>query len=288
MIWYTYLYNKGLHMKIDYLSDLHLDFYFNPTIAISTKNVKLFFDDIFGTSSSNILIIAGDIGHYNLQNIEVLKILHKEYYKNIICVLGNHDYYLLNSDSKKEYKNNSYNRVEQMRTLINKEDGLHCLNGDIIEIDGVKFAGCDSWYSDAYMKYYYPKRNEKFILKLWKHSLNDYQNTQNIENFLDLYNDEMRKLEKIYKKCDVMITHINPSYLEEHIVKRYHGSDINTFFTFDGHKYLKNGTMKYWVFGHTHDVVKYDFEGVQCVCNPFGYPSESNYGEYIEVESIEV
>ena len=109
-------------MKIDILSDLHLDFYFNPTVDITTKNVKSFFDSIFTKDDDvDTLIIAGDIGHYNYQNIEVLKIIKKEYYKNIICVLGNHDYYLLNDAIKKQYDNNSFNRVKEMRELINNE-----------------------------------------------------------------------------------------------------------------------------------------------------------------------
>ena len=36
----------------------------------------------------------------NEQNIKMLKIL-KEYYKHIICVLGNHDYYLMGKTNKK-------------------------------------------------------------------------------------------------------------------------------------------------------------------------------------------
>tara|TARA_B100001063_G_C16244804_1_gene302464 strand:- start:21 stop:227 length:207 start_codon:yes stop_codon:yes gene_type:complete len=67
------------------------------------------------------LIIAGDLGHDNEQNIKMLKIL-KEYYNHIICVLGNHDYYLMGKTNKKLFKN-SFERVENMRELINSKDG---------------------------------------------------------------------------------------------------------------------------------------------------------------------
>ena len=127
-------------MKIDILSDLHLDFYFRAGLTITTKNVKSLFDDIFKKDTNDkmaeVLIIAGDLGHYNEQNIEVLKIIQKEYYKHIICVLGNHDYYLLNYDLKQQYNFNSFNRAKQMRDLINNESNMFCLDGDVINIFG--------------------------------------------------------------------------------------------------------------------------------------------------------
>ncbi len=85
-----------------------------------------------------------------------------------------------------------------------------------------------------------------------------------------------------------MITHVNPSNNEEHINEKYHGSPINTFFTFDGNKYYKNGSMKYWVFGHTHDAIEYEMEDVKFLCNPLGYPTESDYGDNIKMKSFEI
>ena len=76
-------------MKVDILSDLHLDFYFKPHLTTS-ENIISLFGDIFTDNSTrkmgDVLIIAGDIGHYNEQNIEVLKIFQEKFYKHIICV----------------------------------------------------------------------------------------------------------------------------------------------------------------------------------------------------------
>ncbi len=98
-------------MKIDILSDLHLDFYFKPHLT-TQENVVSFFEPILTQNNTrkigDVLVIAGDIGHYNSQNIEVLKIIQKKFYKYIICVLGNHDYYLVNSDARYSFENNSF------------------------------------------------------------------------------------------------------------------------------------------------------------------------------------
>jgi len=46
--------------------------------------------------------------------------------------------------------------------------------------------------------------------------------------------------------------------------------------------------MKYWVFGHTHDAVEYGIEDVKFLCNPLGYPNESEYGDNINMKSFEI
>lgn len=134
-------------MTIDILSDLHLDFYFKPHLTTG-ENVASFFRPILTDNDTkkigDVLIIAGDIGHYNEQNIEVLKIFLKEFYKHIICVLGNHDYYLVDGEAKYTFENDSFKRVEDMRKLINQEKSMYCLDGEVIEIEGIRFGGADS------------------------------------------------------------------------------------------------------------------------------------------------
>ena len=83
-----------------------------------------------------------------------------------------------------------------------------------------------------------------------------------------------------------MITHINPSFLDKHLDPRFASNQNNMFFTFNGHNLLDKGSMKYWIFGHTHAQIEYDFEDVKCICNPMGYPSK--YNNSIQVKTIEV
>jgi len=64
-----------------------------------------------------------------------------------------------------------------------------------------------------------------------------------------------------------MTTYVNPSIGEEHINEKYYNSPNNTFFSFNGSKFYKNGSMKYWVFCHTH---------------------ESQYGDSIKTKSFEI
>ena len=274
-------------MKIDILSDLHFDNYFYG--KYTNDDVIKFYSQIIDLNNiGDVLIIAGDLGHDNEQNIKILKIL-KEYYNYIICVLGNHDYYLMGKTNKKLFKN-SFERVKNMRELINSKDGMYCLNGNIVEIDGVKFGGCDGWYNDGFLKVNYP--NEEFPIKstnqMWANCTPDAKFIFGVENFDDIFKVEKEKIEAVYKECDVMITHINPSAKKDNINIVFQNNPSSTFFCFDGEEYLKNGNMKYWIFGHTHEELEYMEHNVQCICNPLGYFNESGNGKWVKIKNIKL
>ena len=277
-------------MTIDILSDLHFDYFFKR-FNNSKKDIQKIFDEYFLKSDGgvgDVLVVAGDIGHYNNQNIIILKMIKKIYgYRHIICVLGNHDYFLQGKQEQANYGKNSFIRAQEMRELINTEEGMHCLNGTVVEIDGVKFGGADSSYSSAYLKHYHPLSDAfKANNAMWKQTMPDANMIFGIKNYDDLYSIELPKIEAVYRECDVMITHVNPSYLHEHLSPLFYNQHGNMFFSFDGHKYLKEGTMKYWIFGHTHEKTEYEFEGVQCICNPLGSPNERYSGDAAAVRRI--
>lgn len=262
-------------MKIDILSDLHFDYYFPYKYGVNENQIINFYKD-YCNNDSDCLIIAGDLGHYNDQNIEIVKILKKHYYKYIICVLGNHDYYLFEQKTVSKFDMQSLNKIDEMRKLLNNEDGIYCLNGNIIELEGIKFGGADGWYDGSYVptNWATQPKPDRFM---WKQCMSDdVRFIKGIEHYSQLFDIEKTKIEKVYKECDVMITHVNPSNLKQHQTQKFSKIQSTAFFCFDGHEYLQNGSMKYWVFGHTHDAIEYEYESVQCICHPLGGPGENN------------
>lgn len=188
---------EGGEMQVDYFSDPHCDFWFNPKQTLSYEKLDAQFKHYIPSPRGEVLLIAGDLGHSNRQNIEILQAIQKIYgYKHIICVLGNHDYYLSSAAQRLGFNENSLARVAQMRTLINKEEGLYCLDGNVIEIKGVRFGGCDSWYSDAYLQHYFPKRGltQKSNNHMWQNVMNDAHYIFGVKNFDDIYNLTLRTL----------------------------------------------------------------------------------------------
>lgn len=57
---------------------------------------------------------------------------------------------------------------------------------------------------------------------MWSNCTPDSKFIVGIENFNDIFEIEKPKIESIYKDCDVMITHVNPSAKNENVNVRFH------------------------------------------------------------------
>lgn len=269
-------------MKIDILSDFHLDFHLLQA-RLSKQKVKSLFETVItdnGTKQiGDILVVAGDIGHNNKQNIHVLKILKEEYYKHIICVLGNHDYYLLEKKDEINYDMSSLKRANEMKELINAEDNMYCLDGDTIEIDGIKFGGAMSWYDGMYMApvgYDY-----KDPVRIWKRTMNDSKYIKGYDDFYDLLIQEKPKVEKILD-VDVVITHVCPITEDFAFQKEGRHEQSNMFYAFSGEKYLESTRAKFWIFGHSHGQHSFEIHNTKCIVNTLGYKQDD--AKYMSIE----
>jgi DNA repair exonuclease SbcCD nuclease subunit len=265
-------------MKIDILSDLHIDFYFRgkPT----EDSVRKLYGNILG--GGDMLVVAGDLGHDNRQNIRTLKVVREVFgYRHILCVLGNHDYYLVDHAGREKYFHRSAFRAQRMREIINGEEGMRALDGEVVEIDGVRFGGCDGWYDGAYILEHFRKKDDAYmdayVSMLWRRTMSDARYVLGMD-WREYAEVQKEKLRRIHREVDVMVTHVNPSIRKEHTPGKYRDLDTTGFFTFDGEEFLENGGMKYWIFGHTHDRTEYELHGVGCLCNPMGYPGENMNG----------
>lgn len=262
-------------MKISILSDLHLDSHL-PVFNLTEAMVRELFDPIFKTPA-DVLVIAGDLGHYNDQTFLVIKMLREIYFKHIVCVLGNHDYYLSNRMMMDDFNENSFERVNAMRAELNSIDGVHCLNGNVVEIEGIRFGGCDSWYDGQYwlqiLNPHYVKAMFH-VRELWKFAMPDSKTIKGIKRFDEIWEIEKPKIEAVYQQCDVMITHVMPSIDPRHVDENYRHEDTTSYFTFDGEKYVKNTSSKVWIYGHTHTPNDFEWHGVRLICNQLGYPGE--------------
>lgn len=163
--------------------------------------------------------------------------------------------------------------------MISKEDGLHLLDGDIVTIDDVRIGGTMAWYDGSYMFHNLNPHYEKdsnYLQRLWAEF---YPDKDLIHGCLETYDEfcaaELKKIESIYRDCDVMITHINPSNQMQHTAKQWQKEDSSAFFSFDGSRFLEATSAKYWLFGHSHDQKEFEVHGVKCLSNPLGYPGEN-------------
>lgn len=293
-------------MKIDIISDLHLDFWCretNPTHRNFEKQIDDFILKLgFKDSNSETLIIAGDLGHFNSQDQALLTKL-KQIYTYIFLVRGNHDMYLISNSQKSKYLLDSKNRYLEMKRWC-KENGIHYLDGNIVSVDGYNFAGCGmSWDSSYYNLLEKREASRGEITEFFNNTMNDsrliYAGSDNYKiptaygasyfkssfDPFKYFEDEYNKLQRIndYDNIDIMISHYIP--MHSLIDPKYTDDLSSTFYCFDGHKDVQRINPKIWVFGHTHVGVDNTLENTRFICNPLGYPGER---PFTIVQTIEI
>ena len=279
-------------MKVTILSDLHLDFYIKPASKYKEAKIRAVFDKRFNEDRGEVLIIAGDISHYNSQTLTIPKMLAEIYgFKKVFCVLGNHDYYLLTSNYWHRYKGKSINRIQEIWDYKDPDDIVHFLNGDVVEYKGYKFGGANSFYDATYLQQlqrgmYHRMPNP---IDLWKATMNDNANIKGYVSFYDIWAEEKPKIEKLMDEdLDVMITHVAP--LSEHLSfePHYKYLESSAFYAFDGEDYLDKTTAKLWVYGHSHGFNEFDVYDVKVINNSMGYPGEGQTIRHVTIDLDEL
>lgn len=271
-------------MRFDVISDLHLDLWTNKK---NGKWLKLFIDKIvpIREERSEILVIAGDLGHSNTQNYNAVRFL-KEFYKNIVVVHGNHDLYLIHEESVDTYQCDSFCRLVDLQKKLGSIDGVHFLNGSSVEIDGVTFGGTVGWYDGVFAEREHNFTPER-IDQMWRHFADCrwiYTPDGTTFDWRSYYQGQRRAMEDLTDYCDVMITHHVPIW--EKMRMEFRNDPSSGFFHFDGYDLVEKMTGKVWVYGHTHDQYFYEYKGCQMVCNPLGYDGEFFNGDWREFEKL--
>jgi DNA repair exonuclease SbcCD nuclease subunit len=282
-------------VKIGYISDLHIDFWVkcsNTQSPKTQKKIKKFVKDLTNSEVGDVLLIGGDIGHYNEQNILLLKEF-KEYFKEVLLVTGNHDMYLVSENQSLKYSRNSFLRLHEFKEMC-EENGIRYLNGDVFEHGGIRIGGTPMWYAIK----------DGFSEELWKNESNDsnyiqegpvvtvnlaYGGTMKICSFNSetYYNNELQKLQNM-KDIDIFLCHVIPTIMED----QYRHPDLvhdelNFLYETDNIKLLKETGAKYCIFGHMHHGTEFVQEGISFKSNPLGYPGE-NKGSKPKIKFISI
>jgi len=265
-------------MKIGFVSDTHLDFYINNK-ANKTKN---YIRDVLKPESGDVVIIAGDISHYNHQTKELLENL-TDYYNDVLFTIGNHDLYLVSKSQQSKYNLNSFKRESELEEWANNKRNIHFLNGNSISINGLVFGGLPNWYDLP---------TARHIIE-WNSSMNDsnlifedgknhsYVNygyyrekisTFDTQTFRKIQEEKFENL----KNIDILVTHMCPCIIDEkyshqgnHVKK-----SMDIFYMTDDIKRVKKTGTKYVIYGHNHTKTRWRKSGIQFLTNSIGYPSE--------------
>ena len=240
-------------MKIQYFSDLHLEF--------RSDDVNKFLSSI--VQEADVLVIAGDL-HLCKYLYNVFEFL-SPLYPHIVYVTGNHEYYgstptvvhKVLEGCQKEFKN------------------LHWLNNSLVEIDGQRFLGGTCWFRDQIANRKYANRLSDFLV---------------IQDFVPWVYEEntrfIKFLEKNLKKDDIVVTHHMPTH--KSTPDFFRNSELNRFFVCDLVDYIINREPSYWIHGHTHSSCAYRYDATEVRCNPFGYARQAENWDFKDNLILEV
>jgi len=226
-------------MKINYVSDLHLEF--------GPMEIE--------PNAGDVLVLAGDInikGQVDWINSIASKFNH------VIYVLGNHEFY--NGAIDNVYK-------ETRESLV---DNVHMLNDESITIDDVTFHGATLW-SDFL-------NGNPASYSICDQAMNDYRLIQagdgkhRFEPKIahTLHDISKKFLQKNVKKGDIVVTHMAPSLLSIH-EKYKNDMNINGAYASDLSDLILDTQPTLWFHGHMHNSFDYNIGDTRILCNPRGY-----------------
>ena len=247
-------------MKIDYLSDIHLNHW-----TIWTENqmkwedrTREFTRRLLKNGNGEVLIIAGDFSEWNSQSIWILQEAAKQY-ERVYFTYGNHDLYLVSKRMKKKY-GDSMGRLNELVTEASKIPNVIPLIKTIDEYKGKLFAGDAMWYLPKNLldwSFYKLQSNDSTYIHLNGFTKNDMTKKFNKDS-IDWY----KTLED--KHVDVFVSHVPPIQppISKHKPNGCYMVDVPFI------------NANHWICGHQHNIGEFEKAGVQFHMNAIGYASE--------------
>lgn len=251
-------------MKVQYASDLHLEFADNWRY-LKENPLKV---------TGDILVLAGDIGYLGDDNYTKHPFWDwaSESYKQVICCMGNHEFY----------------KYFDIATL---EDGyclkirhnVHSYYNAVVRVEDTDFIISTLWSEIQLRAAYY---TEQVISDFHRILYNGEPLT-----FANFNREHKCCLEFIKKsvlsstaKNKIVVTHHVPSFMMQ--CPKYKDGLANGAFIVELKEYIKESEIDFWIFGHSHYNVDKVIGKTLCLSNQLGYVfndehNSFDHGKYI-------
>lgn len=229
-------------MKIQIVSDLHLDAGNTPIVA-KTK--------------ADIIVLAGDISRGFEEESKFAVDLSRRHRKKVIIVNGNASFHDLNMyEEQKKWRNANFKNVIYLdHTTGYIVDGINFLGGTLW-VDYTDKSDCYAFTSD--------RRKDFNSIKVSRTSL--FNSDISTHQHLLLMGHIEHNLSSSHK--NVIITHHPPTYKScppAYIIK-----DSSCHFATDLDSFIENNDISLWIHGHSHASFDYALGNTRIVCNPYG------------------
>ena len=252
-------------MKIQYCSDLHLEFKENSKF-VERNPIE---------PKADILLLAGDITL--LRNIDQ----HKSFFDYLSAnfaytywIPGNHEYY--NSDTT-QYPSPLKMEIRHNVLLVNQQVFTH---------DDVNIICCTLWSHVSPENEYQIERNLSDF-----HTIRNEGKRLTVADFNAMHQSDLTFLQKALKdnkgQKNIVLTHHVPTLM--HYPRQYINSPINQAFATELHDYILTSAATAWIYGHHHSNTKdFTIGTTTLLTNQLGYVSHYEHGDYRRDAVVEV
>ena len=227
-------------MKLQIVSDLHMEFRDPPNIINAGADVLLLAGDIclvdhlYKNPNTYALPSRGVYAKDATRYRDFFNHVSQEF-DSVYYVLGNHEY----------YQGRWNNTVERLRSELEPWPNIVLMDNTWINIGDTRIIGTSLW-TDL-------NNANPLVMEGVRFMMNDYRSIT-IE-ILGHHAPSHKSIHPKYQNQDVM-NHAFVNRLDEYIID--------------------HPQIKLWVHGHVHDCWDYMIGDTRIVCNPRGYPGETN------------
>jgi predicted phosphodiesterase len=257
-------------MKIQLLSDLHNEF-----LRHGKKVPDHRWSGVIPETNADIIILAGDIDT-GIKGAEWAIAESERLAKNIIYVLGNHEFY-----------GYEYASLREKITGLCEGTGVHCLDPGVTIRDGVRFIGTTLW-TDYKADISVPRDLAMYYIDvtLADHRRIKYRVGNSYRRFKpkDALAIHLRELNWLEKQLEishpgktVVVTHHGPHPVCQH--PAFPVSEMSGAFHSDLGALIEKNDIDVWIYGHTHANLDRIIFDTRIISNQAGYPGE-NVGSF--------
>ena len=250
-------------MKIQYCSDLHLEFPENKATIKRTPPVPV----------GDILILAGDIlPLFNVNEYDWFLDWVSDHFKMTYWIPGNHEYYDYSMEEKDLFV------FEKIRSNI------ILLSNKSIEF-GNYFIHFTTLWSEISAQW----------ARTVEHGVSDFCCIKYKGNFLSANNfNYFHKVSKVFLeeafhksegKENIVVSHHVPTF--ENYPKEFYGSTINMAFAVELRKSIEAWSPKYWIYGHIHrNIPPFKIGKTTLLTNQLGYVRLGEDADFVRNQMI--
>lgn len=235
-------------MKIQYCSDLHLEFPRNKEYLEQNPLIPV----------GDILILAGDIIPFS--SMKLAKDFFRfcsDNFKETYWIAGNHEYY--HSDLNE--------RTSEFKEEVLKN--VFLVNNFSLDKEGFRIVFSTLWTKISPEMSFFIKKG-----------LNDYRviadrnSLFSVDRSNELFDENLQYIENAIKdsnqKQNIVVTHHVPTF--QKYPPEYLNSNINEAFATDLDGFIEKSTIHSWIFGHHHrNVSEFKIGGTRLLTNQLGY-----------------